>query len=674
MKKTLTVNLNRQVFYLDTDAYDQLENYLESIKKYFQEQESLDVVDDIEARIAEKFTEITGNSKKVVQIEDVSKIITEMGSVNDITGETEINSTDEIKTEKVKKKLFRDPETKILTGVAAGYGWYFGIKSLYIRILFLILFFNPSTSWLAIVAYIASWLIIPEAKNNWEKLEMKGKPATVSQLQTAFEEKTSKIVSSIETKSRNILQKIISSVLKLFKFFFKLGCRLVGFFTFISIVLTIVAIVVGMVLVYFQPNLPYFDLSFFRSIGSPWLEVGYVALAVTILMPLIFILDLADNLMTLKWRTSVQKVLVMLVTWMFSLIIACSVAKVTYPKYQTQLNSFVQHLRYINYIDEANSQVITVTNIKQIDISSVKEVKITQANVDEVKIIGNQTQIDELTKNFSDGLLTIQGKNEKWFGCHDCTGRVSSVRVEIKTKNISSIKLNNTDAWIYSTSGNSNLTLGQMVGVKIEGTLNQLTLKSDSHSVINLMDATINQVDAQLFQSVLKTAAKKIKIIGDSNSTLIYKNTSQIISGENDKTNQQKYILSEDREKLTKTIEETIISLDGVKNKIKDFNWSTDFETQNDSGFYNLYTFVKPQNTTDVYVLWLVEKNGVITLKNSFKITNWEEVHYLNLVNDKFLRINGQVYGPELKEETKEIYIDKIKNTLQIKPILEENF
>ncbi len=664
MKKTISINLNRQIFNLDVDAYSKLEIYLSDIKTYFEDKESLEVIDDIESRIAEKFSEILGKTKKVIQIEDVKQVINDMGSVSDITGETETDSEPE--TQKVKKKLFRDSESKILTGVAAGYSWYFGIKSIYLRLIFLILFFNPSTSWLAIVTYLASWLIIPEAKNNWEKLEMKGKPATVNELQTAFEEKTSNLVSTVESKTRNIFQKIISAFLKLFKFFFKLGLRLLGFFTFVSILIAIVCLVVALVLFYFQPSLPYFNLSFIQAIGSPWLEIGYVALGVTLLMPLIFILDLADDLMTLKWKTSFQKVLVMLITWVSSLVIFCCVAKINYPKYQTQLDSFVQKLRYINYIDESNYQTLAVNNLKQIDVSFVKEVKITQSNIDEVKIIGNQTQIDELNQKFSNGTLTIIGKNEKWFNCHDCTGRVSSVRVEIKAKNISSIKLDNTDAWVYPANGVLDLNLGQMVGVKVDGNLNSLTLKSGSNSVINLMDTNISQVDAQLFQSTLKTAAKIIKITGDSRSTLIYQNTPKIISGENDKTIKEKYILSQDHGKLVKALENTIINLDGSKKTLKDFNWSSDFETQKDVDSYHIYTFIKPQNTVNVYVLWLIEKNGVITLNKSFKITNWEYVHYLNLVNDKFIRINGQVYGPELKEETKEIYIDKIKNKLEI--------
>jgi len=669
MKKTISVNLNGQVFYLNVDAYDKLEKYLESIKEYFQSQESKEVVDDIEARIAEKFCEIIGKSKNVIQISDVEKIIKEMGSVDDIA---DADEEKEIKdeTEKIKKKLFRDPETKILTGVASGLGWYFGIKSIFVRIAFAILFINPSTTWLAVVGYIAAWLLVPEVKTSWEKLEMKGKPTTVNELQTAIEEKTSTVVSNIETKTRNIIQKIFSIFGRLIKFFGILFCRLTGFFSIIFNILLIMAISVGMVFVYLHPNIPYFDFSFIKTIGAPWLEIAYVAFGLIFIIPLIFVIDLSDSLMRLKWKISTQKIIMMLIIWISSVILAAGIGTVTYPKYKDGLNTSIEHLKYLNHIDESNNQTLKVGKITKIDISSIKEVKIIEGNENEVKIIGSKHDLQEITSNYENGLLTVKGKNEEWFGCHDCISYVSSVRIEIKTNHLDSLKLdNNIDAWYYPTNGNINIEIGKLVGLKVEGKLNQVVLKSSSYSVINLLDATINQIDANLETSTLKTEAKIIKIKGDNLSTLIYQGSPQTISQEGDQTVKQKYILSEDREKIKKVIANTYINVDGIKKKISDYDWPISFETQSDYDFYDIFTAVKSKdNSNKVYVLWLTEKDGIVALKNSVKIDGWEKIHYFNLFNDKFLRINGQIYDPKLKEKTVEIYIDKTKGILQIQP------
>lgn len=54
MKKTLTVNLNNTVYHIDEDAYESLQEYLNSLRNHFAEEEGAEeILSDIEARIAE---------------------------------------------------------------------------------------------------------------------------------------------------------------------------------------------------------------------------------------------------------------------------------------------------------------------------------------------------------------------------------------------------------------------------------------------------------------------------------------------------------------------------------------------------------------------------------------------------------------------------------------------
>lgn len=58
MKKTLTINLNQTVFSLEEDAYQKLDKYLNSVKKYFADNPGKEeIISDIEARAAEKFSQ-----------------------------------------------------------------------------------------------------------------------------------------------------------------------------------------------------------------------------------------------------------------------------------------------------------------------------------------------------------------------------------------------------------------------------------------------------------------------------------------------------------------------------------------------------------------------------------------------------------------------------------------
>ena len=88
MKKTLTVNLNSIVFHIDDDAYDMLQRYLHEIAEHFKsEDEKKEIMADIEARIAELFTEKLQKNKNVVTLTDVEEIIEIMGNPSQYTDE-----------------------------------------------------------------------------------------------------------------------------------------------------------------------------------------------------------------------------------------------------------------------------------------------------------------------------------------------------------------------------------------------------------------------------------------------------------------------------------------------------------------------------------------------------------------------------------------------------------
>ena len=69
MKKTLTVNLGGTVFHIDEDAYRLLDNYLSNLKIHFRKEAGADeIIDDIERRISEIFTEKLAAGSQVITI------------------------------------------------------------------------------------------------------------------------------------------------------------------------------------------------------------------------------------------------------------------------------------------------------------------------------------------------------------------------------------------------------------------------------------------------------------------------------------------------------------------------------------------------------------------------------------------------------------------------------
>jgi len=105
----------------------------------------------------------------------------------------------------VRKKLFRDPENKLIAGVCGGLAAYFGVNVWIPRILFLVPFLSFVTSWHhwgvfnfpnflnlsfspgATLIYIILWLLTPEATSTSDRLEMKGEKVNLSSIKTTIQ-------------------------------------------------------------------------------------------------------------------------------------------------------------------------------------------------------------------------------------------------------------------------------------------------------------------------------------------------------------------------------------------------------------------------------------------------------------------------------------------------------
>lgn len=97
-----------------------------------------------------------------------------------------------------RKKLFRDPDEKLIAGVCSGIGNYFGVNAWIPRVLFLLPFlsfvfhdldfvrfsFSPGS----LIIYIILWLAIPEASTTSEKLEMKGEKVDMNSIKNSVVE------------------------------------------------------------------------------------------------------------------------------------------------------------------------------------------------------------------------------------------------------------------------------------------------------------------------------------------------------------------------------------------------------------------------------------------------------------------------------------------------------
>ena len=175
MKKTININLAGFVFYIDEDAYEALQKYLNNIRAYLGNTEGREeIIDDIESRIAELFSE---KQKQVITLIEVSEVIEVMGQPEDYMSEEE--PEEKTAYQQSSKRLYRDPDSTVLGGVCSGVGHYLNIDAVWIRLIFLAMVWSG----VSILFYFILWAIIPKAETTAQKLEMKGKAATFSNIE-----------------------------------------------------------------------------------------------------------------------------------------------------------------------------------------------------------------------------------------------------------------------------------------------------------------------------------------------------------------------------------------------------------------------------------------------------------------------------------------------------------
>ena len=197
MNKVLNINLGGMPFTMDDEAYKILENYLQALHNHFKQSEGYEeIMHDIENRMGELMSE--GMNKRVIAgVQDVKNAISVMGKPEDFGAESITDTSTKSRTSGDKKttgstgagtstgfnpgkRLMRDKDNKVVSGVCAGLAAYFGIEDpIWIRLLFVVLLFLGGSSFLL---YFVLMIIMPVAKTAADKLSMRGEPIDVNSI------------------------------------------------------------------------------------------------------------------------------------------------------------------------------------------------------------------------------------------------------------------------------------------------------------------------------------------------------------------------------------------------------------------------------------------------------------------------------------------------------------
>ena len=176
MKKTIHINLSGIAFRIEEDAYDQLKGYLDAVQAILgSDEEALETINDIESRMAELFIPVTHENQVAVTLKDVEEVIKILGEPRDYAPVDDeegagASAKKEPSVQPIRKRLYRDPYSRVVGGVCSGLGAYFNVDPILFRLLFIVgLFYGIS-----VIPYLVLWIAMPKALTMEQRMQMFG--------------------------------------------------------------------------------------------------------------------------------------------------------------------------------------------------------------------------------------------------------------------------------------------------------------------------------------------------------------------------------------------------------------------------------------------------------------------------------------------------------------------
>ncbi|MGB5700421.1 PspC domain-containing protein [Muriicola sp.] len=288
MNKTVNINLANVLFHIDEEAFKKLQRYLEAIKRSFSGTAgSEEIIADIEARIAELFQERMENDRQVITMKEVDAVIKVMGQPEDYRVDEDIfedvPKAGPTTTSRRTKKLYRDIDNKYLGGVCAGLEHYFGFDALWIRLIFIFLALSTGFGF---VAYILLWILVPEAVTTSQKLDMKGEPVNISNIEKKIKEGYEDVAEKVKgvdydkmgTRVKSSGRTFFDALGNFIMFCFKVFAKFIGIILIITGAATLIGLFIGLFTVGVLDVIHIPGIDFYEMVNATGAPVWLISL------------------------------------------------------------------------------------------------------------------------------------------------------------------------------------------------------------------------------------------------------------------------------------------------------------------------------------------------------------------------------------------------------------
>lgn len=516
MKKTLTINLNGYVFNIDEDAYQVLNQYLEDLGRHFAADEKEEILKDIEARVAELFSEKLVN-RNVVELRDVQEVIEQLGQPNefeDVSGTQTHTQTAEPQQNftagerRKMRKLYRDTANKRLGGVAAGLAAYMDWDPTLVRILFLLVMIL-SLGWTVFI-YILMWIFIPEANSVAQRLEMQGVEPTAENI-GSYAATTDTTTASTPSPLAKILKVIAIVVLSI-----------IGIGLFASVMGVLIATI--MLVFHLLPiAVSLNEILLLASIG-----LFLIIPAIAIVMFCVYLVG--NRKPRHKWAAWV-----LLGLWLAS-IVGISVFGVNAYNHRDKWDSEEIKNGLLKYWDDDDTDYDEQYysnedrnngDFHAIDAEEAITVKFTQGDSTFVEVKAPQSKIANIRTDIRNGVLYIRNENQNLKGNQHIIVYVTAPQLD---------KIKMSEACNFECEGDVNfpkleVLLEEASRVKLAGKIDTLNLRAEEAAHADLEDVTadVATIRAEEASHVDMGIARELRIQTTEASAVTYKGVPQLL-------------------------------------------------------------------------------------------------------------------------------------------------
>lgn len=280
MIKTFNINLAGQVFNINEDAYEQLSAYFNSLRTFYANEADKDeIIRDIESRFAELF--LVKGKNYIVTKGDAMEVINMMGNPQDFDEEKQQENTKETQqttaaSSAVTKRLYRDSDNGLLAGVCAGLSAYLGINdAIWLRLAFIALTFIGIGS--PVLIYIILAVVMPKAETAAQKLEMRGEPINLSNIEKKIKDEADNITGLGKKEGKGFLYRLAHLFVATIGVFLKIILaifKVIGILILGAILLSIFGFIIAFIVFSFMGT-PIANKYFFDSpYDIYWVSIG----------------------------------------------------------------------------------------------------------------------------------------------------------------------------------------------------------------------------------------------------------------------------------------------------------------------------------------------------------------------------------------------------------------